>query len=78
MIAYEEPGAGGFRRELGVAAGPRAGDVTSWLYAAGLRLRELPAAESEPQVRWFSQEAVEISRKKLEPLLRSWLEGGRG
>ncbi len=78
MIAYEEPGAGGFRRELGVCAGPRAGDVTSWLCAAGLRLRELPAAEPEPQVRWFSQEAVEISRKKLEPLLRSWLEGGRG
>jgi exopolyphosphatase len=78
MIAYEEPGAGGFRRELGVAAGPRAQQVTAWLRTAGLWLRELPAAESEPQVRWFSQEAVEISRKKLEPLLRSWLEGGRG
>jgi hypothetical protein len=77
MIAYEEPGAGGFRRELGVAAGPRAGKVTAWLRTVGLWLRELPA-ESEPQVRWFSQEAVEISRKKLEPLLRSWLEGGRG
>jgi hypothetical protein len=77
MIAYEEPGAGGFRRELGVAAGPRAGDVTGFLHTAGLKLRELPA-ESEPQVRWFSQEAVEVSRKKLEPLLRTWLEGGRG
>ncbi len=78
MIAYEEPGAGGFRRELGVAAGPRAGDVTGFLQGAGLRLRELGSGESEPQVRWFSQEAVEVSRKKLEPLLRSWLEGGRG
>jgi hypothetical protein len=52
--------------------------VTGFLHTAGLSLRELPSAESEPQVRWFSQEAVEISRKKLEPLLRSWLEGGRG
>jgi hypothetical protein len=29
-------------------------------------------------VRWFDQEAVEISRKKLEPRLRAWLEGPRG
>jgi inorganic pyrophosphatase/exopolyphosphatase len=77
MIAYEEPGAGGFRRELGVAAGRRAEPVTAWLHTAGLRLRELPAAETAPQVRWFSQEAVEISRKKLEPQLRAWLEGER-
>jgi len=74
MIAYEEPGAGGFRRELGVAAGQRTGSVTAWLHTAGLKLRELPAAEPTPQVRWFSQEAVEISRKKLEPQLRAWLE----
>ncbi len=78
MIAYEEPGAGGFRRELGVAAGPRVAEVTAFLQTAGLRLRELPDSESEPQVRWFSQEAVEFSRKRLEPLLRSWLEGSRG
>jgi exopolyphosphatase len=74
MIAYEEPGAGGFRRELGVAAGQRAEAVTDWLNTAGLKLRELPAAEPAPPVRWFSQEAVEISRKKLEPRLRAWLE----
>ena len=74
MIAYEEPGAGGFRRELGVAAGRRAQTVADWLNTAGLKLRELPAAEPAPPVRWFSQEAVEISRKKLEPRLRAWLE----
>jgi hypothetical protein len=74
MIAYEEPGAGGYRRELGVAAtGERFGaGLLDWLQAVGLRLRELPGCG--PQARWFSQDAVEISRKKLEPLLRDWLE----
>jgi inorganic pyrophosphatase/exopolyphosphatase len=76
MIAYEEPGAGGFRRELGVAAGRHTGILTDFLRQEGLRLRELSAAGAA--VRWFSQEAVEISRKKLEPRLRAWLEGPRG
>jgi inorganic pyrophosphatase/exopolyphosphatase len=77
MIAYEEPGAGGFRRELGVAAGRHTDMVTAWLQTAGLRLRELPAV-GQAQVRWFSQEAVEVSRKMLEPRLRAWMEGPRG
>jgi exopolyphosphatase len=76
MIAYEEPSAGGFRRELGVAAGRHAGILTDFLQQEGLRLGELPPAGAA--VRWFSQEAVEISRKKLEPRLRAWLEGPRG
>jgi inorganic pyrophosphatase/exopolyphosphatase len=76
MIAYEEPSAGGFRRELGVAAGRHAGILTDFLWQEGLRLREFSAAEAA--VRWFSQESVEISRKKLEPRLRAWLEGPRG
>jgi inorganic pyrophosphatase/exopolyphosphatase len=77
MIAYEQPGAGGFRRELGVAAagGRLARAVLDWLQAAGVWLRELPEAAPDRQVRWFAQEAVEISRKKLEPRLRAWLEG---
>jgi inorganic pyrophosphatase/exopolyphosphatase len=78
MIAYEEPGAGGFRRELGVVAGPKARGLPDWLEAAGLKLRAMPAPEPSPRVRWFSQEAVEISRKKLEPRLRAWLEGQSG
>jgi inorganic pyrophosphatase/exopolyphosphatase len=76
MIAYEEPGAGGFRRELGVSAGRHTGILTDFLRQEGLRLRELSAAGAA--VSWFSQEAVEISRKKLEPRLRAWLEGPRG
>jgi inorganic pyrophosphatase/exopolyphosphatase len=76
MIAYEEPTARGFRRELGLAAGRHADILTDFLRQEGLKLKELPAAGAH--VRWFSQEAVEISRKKLEPRLRAWLEGPRG
>ena len=77
MIAYEQPGAGGFRRELGVAAGGGRLDAAllDWLKAAGMWLRELPDAGHGQPVRWFSQEAVEVSRRKLEPRLRAWLEG---
>jgi inorganic pyrophosphatase/exopolyphosphatase len=79
MIAYEEPGTGGFRRELGVwAAGEqRAERLTAWLQEMGLGLRELSREETGGgrEVRWFAQEAVEVSRKKLEPRLRAWLGG---
>jgi hypothetical protein len=76
MIAYEEPGAGGFRRELGVTgADPNAAArAVDWLGRSGLGLRELASAQPEPRVRWFAQDAVEVSRKKLEPQLRAWLE----
>jgi exopolyphosphatase len=79
MIAYEEPGVSGFRRELGISAAgeQRAERLTAWLQEMGLGLRELSGEETGGgrEVRWFAQEAVAVSRKKLEPRLRAWLEG---
>ena len=79
MMGWEESGAG-FRRELGIAAAdPRREALTAaWLREAGLGLRELQAAApaAGAPVRWFSQRAVEVSRKRLEPRLRTWLEAG--
>ena len=78
MIGWEGPGGGGFRRELGIAAADprREAGATAWLREAGLELSELQATApaTGASVRWFSQQAVELSRKSLEPLLRSWLE----
>jgi exopolyphosphatase len=77
MIGWEDSPGGRFRRELGVAARDPRGEAqaAAWLQEAGLDLRELPAASTGAPVRWFSQQAAEVSRKSLEPRLRAWLEG---
>jgi exopolyphosphatase len=74
MIAYDEPGAGGFRRELGISAAepPGVERTARALQDQGLELRDLPSGGRG--VRWFRQEAVAVSRKRLVPLLCGWLE----
>ncbi len=75
MVAYDEPGAGGFRRELGISAEeqPRVEGTARALQDLGLELQDLPSRGQG--VRWFRQGAVAISRKRLVPLLCGWLAG---
>ncbi len=64
-----------FRRELALCAGEPvlAARAEAFLRNLPLRLQELPG--SGPGVHWFRQGATELSRKRLEPLLRAWLGG---
>ena len=64
-----------FRRELALCAGEPvlAARTEAFLRSLPLRFEELPG--SGPGVRWFVQGATEYSRKRLEPLLRTWLGG---
>ena len=75
MIVYDEPGAGRFRRELGISAAepPGVERTARALQDQGLELRDLPSGGRG--VRWFRQEAVAVSRKRLVPQLCGWLEG---
>jgi hypothetical protein len=86
MAGYSERGLAGppdgqapasFRRELALCAGQPhlAARAESFLRSLPLGLQEIP--ESGSGVRWFRQNATEFSRKRLEPLLRAWLEGER-
>jgi hypothetical protein len=70
----------GFRRELGLCARepPLAERAEAFLRSLPLRLAgftENDRTECAPEVRWFRQGATEHSRKRLQPLLRAWLEG---
>jgi len=84
MAGYQERGpaslpagqpADSFRRELALCAGPPrlAARAEAFLRSLPLGLQEMP--EAGPAVCWFRQAATEFSRKRLEPLLRAWLEG---
>jgi exopolyphosphatase len=74
-----------FRRQLVVCAssGRLMGRVVQFLQELPLKLSEIPAAgaapgpapANAPAVRFFEQGATEVSRKALQPLLRSFLEG---
>jgi exopolyphosphatase len=70
-----------FRRQLVVCAssGRLMGRVVQFLQEIPLELREIaarhPGAADSPAVRFFEQGATEVSRKALQPLLRSFLEG---